>query len=144
MCIRDSFKFLAIDQTDLRNKKNTNPNQVLTCAKKDWHMGASRFISICMGILQQMDKAIDKVDRDPVGLVWKTDENLSSTLSKYDMNVKFFASNKTLQVVRDRAVTKMQLKEEKIFTSSCATSERFIRSRTVSYTHLTLPTILLV
>ena len=108
------FRRLGIEKEGGTAPNNPDPNRVLTCAKNDQHTGASRFISIVMGVLQQMDRAIDKVDRDPVGLVWKTVDNLASTLKSYDMSVRFYTKNSNLEQCRDRALAKLGKDMEKV------------------------------
>ena len=57
-----------------------------------------------MGLLQQVDKAIDKVERSPNGLVWKTLEFMCHILNCYDVSVRFYITNSTIK----RTTTKIK------------------------------------
>ena len=85
--------------------------QVLTCHVTAWHRVASTFLSAAMAVIQQMDKAIDKVERDPVGLVWKTLNIASEYLTHYDTAIRFYSETSSIKQIKDDIQAMIERKE---------------------------------
>ena len=58
-----------------------------------------------------MDKAIDKVERDPVGLVWKTLNIASEYLTHYDTAIRFYSETSSLKKVTEEIQAMIEQKQ---------------------------------
>ena len=90
------YKLLGVDKMAQKHDK-VDFHQVLTCHPSHWHRFASAFLSATMGVLQQMDRAIDMVERDPVGLAWKTVNIAKEWLCYYDMTIRFYSETANIK-----------------------------------------------
>jgi len=104
------YQLLGVDKMAQKHVK-VDFHQLLSCHPTGWHRTASTFLSAAMTMLQQMDRAIDKVERDPIGLVWKMVNIAKEWLVQYDMTIRFYSETDNIKKATEEIRAMMDRKE---------------------------------